>query len=1497
MHDYSASKDVCSSKVIELESLEIELQKYKITIENMKHDSNDVMDKNYALLDTNLSSEEPLDIQLSIFAAQEINNSLDKHLKIEKDLRAQILSLNNSDEEFRIEIKALNQIISTKTDELSHLNSRLAEMEILFQKDCERYLKKIETLEQELRDAILNKSEPLLNPRLNLAQINSEVEEIKLNNMSKDLHCNGLIEEISDKHEQNGFLVKMDSSNEPAVLPIITELKTEISKLQEIIRNQNEIIDDSDNAKLFETLKELTQCNSVLKLDVSLKQQTLDAAFVVIQTLDKKIMENKEITKKTIETIVGDHNIKMIEVRKEYEAIAASFNANMITNDNGIHLDNTKAYKTSEILEKTISKHEATLNGYHENELESLKAENCILQSQISTTLAFSAGQSEREIELLRELDDTEVQLQKLEDIISTNNNNFELALETAQIEINHLKSNMVISKPQSDRETKLLQDLDDAEIQLQKLEDIVSTNNNKFELAVENSEKEIEHLKSKLSLSSTQSDRETKLLQDLDVAEIQLQKLEDILSTNNNKFELAVESAEKEIEHLKSKLALSSTQSDRETKLLQELDDAEVQLQKLEDILSTNNNKFELAVESAEKEIEHLKSKLALSSTQSDRETKLLQELDDAEVQLQKLEDILSTNNNKFELTVESAEKEIEHLKSKLALSVSHSDRETELSQELNTAEVQLLKLEDIISTNNDKFALAVQNNEREINDLKYNLPAHNSERETELLKELKDAEVQLQTLEEIILTNNKKFELVVESAEKEIEHLKCNLPLSATKSDRESELLLELDAAEMQLLNLENIISTNNTKFELAVASNEGEIKQLKIELDELRSMYYDPNIEISLMSANAKIIELDQIIINNRYEYQAFLVANDNEIADYHAEISNLKLEVLSLLKDTGERLVERDSLVLQLENEKLTAINIKESLADADSNIALLENIIEENRKHYNEFLSVNEKELSDSHAEISTLKCEVSLLLERIKTAAEPTKSSSNAEIVNEDIKNLQQIISDNTIEFQNQLDTLKLRIESLLDDVSNLQTSNNELIAIKEERTIKGSLLEQQLIDLKEEADHKISQSNNLLGEIINEKETLVLQLEEARLIAYEWEDYATKQYAEAKDQFEAELLNSKLNILDNGSEETKSLKLVISDLQTELDQFHSSKLQYDTVVGQLESQILENEKLQSELASLRNGNTNTTDQQKSELSHLSGQIESLVIAVRDRESTIAEQDTQHDILKSEFFDLSGQLESLNIIIKNGETRIAEQDIIGEQQQSVINQLTLQCETLSSKELELRTRIRDVDAKYDICDRDLEKMTTKQHVLQKKYEISQAKAFHLQDELDMLQNEFKTQVELFVELQTKFDSGKIGDQFSMTIMETERLKLEAEKSGLQHQVSELSQVVEDLTVQSHDTIAEWTEYSSGLEKERDQLNMDIANLYTDQAFLKSKYEESYSSGNTEADRLKNAISTNKKLMQTLKTENETLKVEITLVSNSIIKKEVYFNLQ
>jgi hypothetical protein len=331
--------------------------------------------------------------------------------------------------------------------------------------------------------------------------------------------------------------------------------------------------------------------------------------------------------------------------------------------------------------------------------------------------------------------------------------------------------------------------------------------------------------------------------------------------------------------------------------------------------------------------------------------------------------------------------------------------------------------------------------------------------------------------------------------------------------------------------------------------------------------------------------------------------------------------------------------------------------------------------------------------------------------------------------------------------------------------------------------------------------------------EVIAEKESLAIQLEEARSIGYQWEEYATNQKAIFQSEHDSKIADLESNSI--------ILKGVISELQEELQ---SSTFQYKDINKELESQKLDNEKLRSELMSLRNGNTNTTDQQKSELSHLSGQIESLNIAVRDRESTIAEKDTQHDILKSEFFDLSGKLESLNIIIKDSETRKAEQDIIGEQKQSVINQLTLQCETVSNQEVELRNRLETLLSK----EKD-EPLTTDYNVT---------------------------------------TDGNIG-------------------VSSQKQIEALNLQLSD----AHLIVEEWTNYSYQLEQERDRLKEDLISHANDLSSWKSKYGDVISAEIIQKE--------NKFIIEieNLKTENKTLTGKMETLSNSIIKKEVYFNLQ
>lgn len=590
----------------------------------------------------------------------------------------------------------------------------------------------------------------------------------------------------------------------------------------------------------------------------------------------------------------------------------------------------------------------------------------------------------------------------------------------------------------------------------------------------------------------------------------------------------------------------------------------------------------------------------------------------------------------------------EVERL---LACSRAQKSEGERLKIELAASQQHVIQIESTFASERKNFEETLKVLQLDLSEMRdqqaaTSLLAKQANRENELQLDLQNAKDRIAQLEEMI-NSNAQFEEAFKNSENEISSLKEEInelwsKLSAAASrneecernliERENLLLIEINEARQKVQQLEAIIEFNSQEFAEAIKCASAEIEVEKSKVQELKSQnsilqtkIIDLESSGDAERANERIKQLGKNLETNRLEFDAYVSANDDHTSDYIYQIKELRERVVQL----DQSIINREEKIAYLEqkiesnrckfdeygindqngkagcivhsndlDKKRDVFNAKDS-KDYETIITDLANAIERKKIEFDKYVFKTENECNEYIRQIEDLKMQVSDLgissreLEQAKSEMETQKQLHNAEVSEFEarVQNLELEMAKNSTRFEEQIKNYENSNEHLSNKISDLQITINEL------------------------ESEKMKVLNTSGGA---QEQSLITQLEEAQAIAYDWEVYASKQYEEAKSWYESELqvklgesaattqeeldsLKEKLKdqILEKETIESEfssllkrheeSVLLYANELQSKKTECSNIIKDRDSLKKKLDSGVLINEQLNTELTILKN--------------------------------------------------------------------------------------------------------------------------------------------------------------------------------------------------------------------------------------------------------------------------------------------------------------------
>lgn len=626
------------------------------------------------------------------------------------------------------------------------------------------------------------------------------------------------------------------------------------------------------------------------------------------------------------------------------------------------------------------------------------------------------------------------------------------------------------------------------------------------------------------------------------------------------------------------------------------------------------NQQKVELAAK--DEQINTLFNKLELGL-----QMKQKQDLNYASLQAE-----LTNEITKNEMATKDLQNKINELEAKITLNYKSFKLELEQSNnEKETAKFEHLNLlEKFKSLENSKLDLEEKLASNEIS--KQDIENLN-EAIKEKLKIINDNQTQIKKLDNLIIQNENKYQVVLKEKEEEIKEL---LKIGQEKINMEKLSLEEKTKVILDEKDRENSVLHKKIKdLENIKISFEKQLEESKLREQELKQLNEIIQEKTKVIEENClKIEQLNENLLLTKNEFEIKLQEKEEEINELSKhreekikiekdqmekqtniildektkEISNLleKINTLENIKVDLEKQLE----ICEIQEKKIIELNksIEEKRKIIDSNNSKVEELNKMNMLSKEEF-NTKLKDMEDSYKEFIKLEKE-KLMNEKLKL------EKNNQTIMNEkdkEILNLVEkinVLQDKMLNIEKQLEVSKTQEH----DIIKLKKTVEEKTKALEENNLKVEHLNGLVTQTKENFDAKLLEKENEINELVKiDKEKLNAEKMEFETHIKIYLDEKDKEIAILKTQLQESVENNqdktlmlKLESISNELEKEKirasNLEKIKSDLQetvlqhkTELELLETSKTNkiLDMTKTVEEQQIL-NAKLNEELNQLK---------------------------------------------------------------------------------------------------------------------------------------------------------------------------------------------------------------------------------------------------------------------------------------------------------------------
>lgn len=909
----------------------------KNELSKLKEDYKNVMDKNEQYIKT--SSENHIKIENEL--KQEFKSLLENKSQEIKELQKKMIDLSSSEQNV---IEKLKLELQTTTENLKTLKAK----NLIYSKED------LEAKVQLLTQTNVSDIENLNNQYKKTLLLKDEQFEI----------CNTTLKQIQEQ------LINSKSSMEFAFNDKIKEKNDEIKTMQEklnIITNNFEQLEkdfQNSNINLKTALKSIQDKTSLVanlekKLNDLKSQQELNINKLEKEYTAKLKSVNNELTRVKLDKM---------SLKEEYEQfVKETIDKTKLTTDKENQDDILiKDLKNSldEIIMSNKNEHESMAN-----QLSQLKCERDLILKNHNSDVA---KKDEELKEISNKLKETLMEKQK-QDLINTNLKTqlttkvtqYQTTINNLHNKINELEVNITSNQESFKKELELLINeketikLDNIHFldKLKSLEDLKSNLEEKL-VSYEICKQEIQNLNKMINEKSQINDDNQKKIKQLD----------NLINQTKNEYQLILKEKDEEIKELtkigKERMKIEELSLNEKFKIMFDEKDKENSRlkKKIEDLENIKIN-FNKQMEVSELQQQNLKK---LNEIVEEK----IKIIEDKNIKIEQLNNLISQIKNEFEAKLLKTDDIIQLLKTenqKLIIEKEQIEKQTKaLLEEETKKKLDILAKINVLE--NTKESLEHQ---LEINKTQNNITEFKKLIE-EKTKIIDDNNLKIEQLNDIIIMSKEKYNIKLNEKEDEIKEL------IQTEKNKilEEKLALEnntktiLEEKDKQISNLmEKLNNLDSIKLNLEkqleiCQSQEHDITELKKSVEEKIKVIEDNNL---------KIDQLNSFISQTKTDVDVKLKEKENEIAkllkigekqltvekmafetriktclnEKDTEIEVLKNKLQGLIENSTEKemMLELDSVINKLEEEKNRVLSLEELKNDLEKTVLEYKNKLE------------------------------------------------------------------------------------------------------------------------------------------------------------------------------------------------------------------------------------------------------------------------------------------------------------------------------------------------------------------------------------------------------------------------------------------------------------------------------------------------------------------------------------------------------------------------
>ncbi|KAM3134438.1 hypothetical protein pb186bvf_013404 [Paramecium bursaria] len=1002
----------------------------------------------------------------------------------------------------------------------------------------------------------------------------------------------------------------------------------------------------------------------------------------------------------------------------------------------------------------------------------------------------------------------------------------------------------------------KLLEQLQESEKKLlamqQELRDaeskriIAEEKSKHYELQIDNREKEILRLKSKLDLNGTNIDKLTIDYQ-LEEAEKRVNRLQtqlDLLTEENTKLNHQLNDYKRDAErHSKKKKVVSSPQKSAKkdeisgikskiSSIEQELDLKNKELQTQQSQYQAQIQQFNEYVQELQEQNQELRAKASkaeqvIAAYQSDKSafsrslSELKNDKDIHNYQLKQLQD----KNNELERNLFKAEETIQ--------TFQHQQMQYQREKEIHDR--NSYKLHDEMEQKREQLAQLseqVKQQEKEIDNQVY--------QNRELKAELQRVEVQKQNLDKL-LTSMKQDQGQTRSSAESTNLFKVKLEQQLEGLKRENELI------QQERITTENLYRQSKRE----TAEKDREIQDLKYQKKHLNDQLHDLTNQNATIDAQLNVqiqecakheIELNELkrdlarsrIDNKQYQEYKYKVESEATL-----EIKSLQQQnnlIQQENRDNRLYCTQLEEKVRQLQDmldqQKLENIRLQDELKDfGDHNIRVQQNILKSKDKEseYIQLISELEK-LRERERKLIIDNERCTNELQRYES--QNNQLNKQMEFINKqkeeamrEARDLRSMINQvKSSDHDNKNTSIKLTekmnsYEIALTDTKELyQREQQKVHKLHSELTDALSQLSQLKIQ-KTDLENQIKQFKTLCDGLEKSREELLQRLQSKNSNKIDDEQLLIR----LKDQVSQ--LDQQNKILNEQQQQSKKiieqLDIERDEIQNQLDEKLEMNAELQLQIRLLNDEVQRQQSKLNEYNSSKDRNVDTVQQLEQTLRDTMFKSQKQVNDIENLKYTLQMKEKDFLDLKSDIQTLAKENQSLN----NQVVKLSQEREITHQQMGYLQQQDLRMkEQIKLMEMEMI----DLQQNYtDVC-ADNQRLSSSLQQLSLQHQDFMMKAQELEKEEEF----FKSQVKTF---------GKKEDQYQSTLMNYQR-EIQNLNRKLEEQDRQLRELIREREQLSKEVVTN-KRLSTGFQQNQEDINRQFAQLEREKLFISETNRE------------------------------------------------------